>query len=115
MRLVNSYNFGEIVVDGRRYFRDLILSPDKVKSGWWRREGHKLSVEDLEDALKEEPEILVVGTGYAGLMKVPNEVRDHVKSLGIELIVQRTQEACRTYNKLVQSGRRIVTALHLTC
>jgi len=115
MRLVDSYNFGEIVVDGRRYFRDLILSPDNVKSGWWRREGHKLSVEDLEDALKEKPEILVVGTGYVGLMKVPKEVRDHVKSLGIELIVQRTQEACRTYNRLVQSGRRIVAALHLTC
>lgn len=115
MCLIDSYNFGEIVIDGRRYFRDLILFPERVESGWWRREGHNLSVEDLEEVLKEKPEILIVGTGYAGLMKVSKEVRDRVKALGIELIVQRTEEACRTYNNLIQSGRKVVAALHLTC
>jgi hypothetical protein len=82
--------------------------------GWWRREGHRLRVEDLEEVLRERPEVLIVGTGYSGLMRVPNEVRDYVEAMGIELIAQGTREACQTFNRLVQS-RRVVAALHLTC
>jgi len=82
--------------------------------GWWRREGHRLHVEDLKEVFQERPEVLIVGTGYSGLMRVPNEVSDYVKTIGIELIVQSTKEACKTFNRLVQS-KRVVAALHLTC
>lgn len=82
--------------------------------GWWRREGHRLHVEDLKEVLQERPEVLIVGTGYSGLMRVPNEVSDYVKTKGIELIVQSTRDAYKTFNRLVQS-RRVVAALHLTC
>jgi len=71
-------------------------------------------VEDLKEVFQERPEVLIVGTGYSGLMRVPNEVSDYVKTIGIELIVQSTKEACKTFNRLVQS-RRVVAALHLTC
>jgi len=71
-------------------------------------------VEDLKEAFQERPEVLIVGTGYSGLMRVPNEVSDYVKTIGIELIVQSTKEACKTFNRLVQS-KRVVAALHLTC
>jgi len=71
-------------------------------------------VEDLKEVFQERPEVLIVGTGYSGLMRVPNEVSDYVKTIGIELIVQSTKEACKTFNRLVQS-KRVVAALHLTC
>ena len=71
-------------------------------------------MEDLKEAFQERPEVLIVGTGYSGLMRVPNEVSDYVKTIGIELIVQSTKEACKTFNRLVQS-KRVVAALHLTC
>jgi len=82
--------------------------------GWWRREGHRLHVDDLKEVLQERPEVLIVGTGYSGLMRVPNEVSDYVKTKGIELIVQSTREACKIFNRLIQS-RRVVAVLHLTC
>ncbi len=71
-------------------------------------------MEDLKEVFQERPEVLIVGTGYSGLMRVPNEVSDYVKTIGIELIVQSTKEACKTFNRLVQS-KRVVAALHLTC
>jgi len=58
--------------------------------------------------------VLVVGTGYSGLMTVPPETRKFVESEGIELIAQKTAEACKTFNRLVKS-RKVVAALHLTC
>ena len=116
MPVIESYDFGEIIIDRRRYFNDVIIFPDRVKSGWWRREGHKLSIEDLEEVLKERPQILIIGTGYSGLMKVPEEVKERLNSLGIKVIVEPTREACRTYNAIMKSeGKKVIAALHLTC
>ena len=112
---VEAYGFGEIVIDGRRYTSDVIIRPDGVLAGWWRKEGHKLHLEDLDKALEAEPEVLVIGTGYAGLMKVPGEVREALRERGLEVVVESTRKAWRTYNQLVDEGRRVVAAFHLTC
>ncbi len=112
--MIESYDFGQITIKGRRYNRDVIILPDIVKDNWWRREGHKLSLEDLEDVFEAEPEVLVIGTGYSGLMKVPQDVQDYVKSKNIELVVENTRRACQTYNRLSQF-KKVVAAFHLTC
>ncbi len=112
--MIESYDFGQITIDGRRYNRDVIIFSDNVKDGWWRREGHRLSLEDLVDVFEAEPEVLVIGTGYSGLMKVPHDVQDYVKSKNIELVVENTRQACQTYNRLSQF-KKVVAAFHLTC
>jgi len=112
--MIDSYEFGRIVINGKRYDSDLIVFSDKVRSGWWRKEGHRLHVEDLKEVLEVKPEVLVVGTGYSGLMTVPPETRKYIESKGIELMAQKTTEACETFNRLVKS-RKVVAALHLTC
>lgn len=112
--MIDTYDFGRIVINGRRYTTDLIVFPDRVKDGWWRKEGHILHIEDLGEAVRDNPKVLIVGTGYSGLMKVPAETKGYVKSKRIELIAQRTAEACKTFNRLVKS-KKVVAALHLTC
>jgi len=112
--MIESYDFGQITINGRRYRRDVIIFPGSVKDGWWRREGHRLSLEDLKDVFEAEPEMLVIGTGYSGLMRVPRDVKDCVKSKNIELVVENTRQACQTYNRLCQS-RKVIAAFHLTC
>ena len=114
--LVESYDFGRIKVGGRKYDVDLIFySTGEVYPGWWRREGHAICLEDLEEVLKDPPEVLVVGTGYHGLVKVLDEVREKLRVMGVELIEAPTAEACEKYNELCKSGRRVAAALHLTC
>ena len=113
--MIESYDFGRIVVDGKEYTSDLIISLNRVKDGWWRKHGHRLAIEDLREIIEERPEVLVVGTGYSGLLKIPSETKRHIEKKGIELIVQPTEQACETYNALIRSGRKAVAALHLTC
>ena len=112
---IGSYEFGRVVVDGVEYTRDLIVFPGHVKSGWWRVEGHRLRVEDLEDVIPFEPEVLVVGTGAYGLMKVTEEAEEALAERGIHLVARKTADACDVYNELVREGKRAVAALHLTC
>jgi len=112
--MIDSYDFGRITINGKRYNTDLLVFPDKVKTGWWRKEGHRLQIADLKEVLEAKPEVLVVGTGYWGMMGVPPETVTCIESEGIELIVQKTAEACKTFNHLIKS-RTVVAALHLTC
>ncbi len=111
---VESYRFGHMVVDGEEHTNDLILLPDRILSNWWRNEGHRLSVEDLEAVFDAGPDILVVGTGAQGVMNVPPETRRAIEEKGIDLEIARTGEAWRMYNDL-QRGRRAAGAFHLTC
>lgn len=112
--MIESYRFGEMVVDGKTYHADLIVYPDRVDASWWRKEGHKLGIADIADVINAQPECLVVGTGNPGLMKVLPETRNHLQQQGIQLIVEPTEQAYTTYNKLSVT-KRVIGAFHLTC
>ena len=112
--LIESYSFGRMKVDGKSYAADLIIFPDHVYDRWWRKEGHKLSVDDLKDVWQAAPEVLIVGTGCYGLMKVPSEVKGQLSAKNVELIVENTKEAWQTYNRLAPV-KKVVAALHVTC
>ncbi|MCL6583874.1 MAG: MTH938/NDUFAF3 family protein [bacterium] len=111
---IDDYTFGSIVIDGLRYDSDVKIFPDRIISSWWRKEGHLLRIEDIADVLESKPEVLIVGTGYSGCLRVPDSLRRQIADQGIILIVEETTKAWKTYNRL-SSVRRVVAALHLTC
>ena len=113
--VIESYAFGKIVIDGQIYERDIILTCDGVWDGWWREEGHRLSTADLEQVFVTDPQILVVGTGSFGLMRVPDETRQEIESRGIELHVLPTGKAWALLNRIESEGKRVAAAFHLTC
>jgi hypothetical protein len=111
---IESYQFGEIVIDGQRYSSDVIVYPDRIDSQWWRKEGHSLEPADVWEILQAPPEVLVIGQGNPGRMDVPAVTWRKLEEAGIEVIVEPTTRACDTYNRL-RLKRRVVAALHLTC
>ena len=112
--MIDSYKFGEIVIDGVKRSSDVIIHPGRVQENWRRKEGHCLRADDLASVFEEKPDILVIGTGYSGMMSVPGETKDLVLSKGIKLIVLRTKEAVAEFNRL-SGGGRVCGAFHLTC
>jgi len=111
--VVDSYQFGRIVIDGKAYNRDVIILQDRVLN-WWRKQGHLLQLEDLGEALAGKPDVFVIGSGYSGEMKVPEGLIQEIRAQGIEVVVDRTTEAVRRYNELSKS-KKVVAALHITC
>ena len=112
--LIDAYRFGCMVVDGKQYTSDLIIFPDRVFDGWWRKKGHQLCVDDITEILNKVPEVLVVGTGYEGLMKILSEVKERLTSKGVTLIAEKTSTAYKTFNTLVKT-KQVVGAFHITC
>lgn len=114
---ISHYSFGNITIDDKTCTSDVIIYPDKVDSKWWRKEGHYLQPVDLTDIINAKPDILIIGTGASGVMKVPEETLKFVKSKGIEVHVGMTDRAVELFNnmKAEKPNKTIVAALHLTC
>ncbi len=112
--VIESYEFGQIVIDGTSYENDVIVLPDGVKAGWWREKGHVLQPQDLDAVMDAQPEVLVVGQGAYGRMRVTSETRQAVEAAGIELIAASTADAIQTYND-IRNQKKVAAALHLTC
>jgi hypothetical protein len=113
MRRIEEYRFGRVVVDGEEHTRDVIVLPCRTVPGWWRREGHSLVLDDLEDVLGELPERLLVGTGAYGRMKPDPGALEELRRRGVTVEVLPTAEAVRRYGEL--DPARTAAALHLTC
>ena len=113
MARIEEFAFGRVLVDGEEHRRDLIVLPHRVVRGWWRREGHGLVLEDLEDVLDELPERLVIGTGADGRLRPDPAALDELRSRGVQVDAVPIGEAVRLFAQLDPS--RTAAALHLTC
>lgn len=113
--MIESYDFGRIVIDAVVYTSDVIIMGKKVAANWRRSEGHVLHASDVSHALEEfTPEVTVIGTGYMGMMKVPEETRQYFQDKRVEFLIEKTRRACELFNALSRT-KRALAALHLTC
>ena len=112
---IDSYQFGKIVIDGTSYNSDCLILGDSIQSNWWRKQGHSLSVEDIESVIAAKSSVLVVGCGTSELMEVPNQTRQVLQENNIELEALNTHKAVQRFNELSQANVNVAAALHLTC
>jgi hypothetical protein len=113
MATLEGYRFGRLIVDGKEQTRDVIVLPERVITNWWRIEGHRLVLEDLDAVREDLPEHLVIGTGAYGLMRPDPETVEKLRRGGIEVEALATADAVRRYTEL--DPHRTAAALHLTC
>lgn len=113
--MIEKYDFGVMVVNGKRYTNDVIIIRGKIRPDWWRKQGHLLQNADLSEVYNAKPKKLIVGTGYSGVMKVSEEVREECRERGIELVEMKTADAVKKFNELSEKEKNIAGAFHLTC
>ncbi len=111
---IESYEFGKMVVGGETFRSDVIVYPDSVKSGWWRKEGHRLDIQDLREVIEADPEVVIVGTGCYGRLVVPDELVEEIARKEIELRASETSVAIESYNN-ISKDKKTVGVFHLTC
>jgi hypothetical protein len=113
--MIDSYNFGNMVINGTKYSADLVIFGSNIEPNWWRQKGHEVCVEDIWQYIDEfNPATMVIGTGKFGLVKILPETEEYFKIKNITYIAQQTGDAYLTYNRLAQS-KKVMGAFHLTC
>ena len=113
--VIESYTFGNIVIDGRRYTSDLIIYPDgKIVDGWWRQSGHLMTENDITGLIAAKPEVIVVGTGASGMLKPAGGLEKSLVKKGIQMIAAPCNTAINRFNELSASNK-LGACFHLTC
>ena len=113
---IDSYGFGRIRIDGVGYTKDVIILRGETHSPWWRGAGgHVFAPGDLAMVVEAAPEVVCLGTGAFGRVRVEPTALEAFAHCGTEVVQHRTARAVEEFNRLVAEGRDVAAALHLTC
>ena len=120
--MINEYKFGSIIIDDKVYNYDIEVRWTDEVLEWPREDSHVIGIEDIERAVEQNPETIVIGTGETGAAKVTEEAQKFIKEKGIELMIDRTEQAAKTFNfrkeeSEEEEGRqeKVIGLFHLTC
>jgi hypothetical protein len=113
--MIDHFAFGSITVDGITYMNDIKIIRGKVIATWWRKSGHQVTIDDIQDIIDANPDIFVLGKGKPGLMKSTPSLCEFLKEYEIELIEEKTSKAIKTFNRLFKLGKNVCAGFHLTC
>ncbi|NJE12947.1 Mth938-like domain-containing protein [Thermococcus sp. LS2] len=117
--MINSVKFGEIIVEGKRYTHDIVIYPSgkiehRKKELSKKKHGtsHKFDPDELKEYLTEDFDVLIVGTGIYGALKLLPEAKELVKDK--EVIEKPTPEAINLFNEL-RKEKKVLGVFHITC
>ena len=101
--------------DGQGVGKDICIVAGEV-CPWTARKGHRLKPHMIKPVLQPEVSILVIGIGVNGAIRVSKKIRRMVMESGIDdLIIEKTPEACKAYNRLARQGKTVALLAHGTC
>lgn len=92
------------------YRDNLVVTPNKIVTGWAAGGFHALTAEDFVAIAALEPEVVLLGTGATMRFPHPRLTRA-LTDLRIGLEVMDTPAACRTFNILAAEGRKVAVAI----
>ena len=120
--MVEEYKFGSIIIDGKTYDYDVEVRWTGEVLSWQRKESHVVGVEDVERAVEQHPDTIIIGKGEQGAAKVAEEAKKFVTEKDIKLIIDKTEEATKTFNIINEDSEeekgkqdKVIGLFHLTC
>jgi hypothetical protein len=110
---IDSISFGEIRIDGKDYYNDVVI--------WWdgkievAEKSHRFDMNLLLNLLKKNPEAVVLGTGIEGCVEVLEEVEQELENREIMFFAEKSPNAAEVFNGMVSQGKKVAALIHLTC
>ena len=104
------YGAGFVRLGVVEYRESLLVTPDKIATGWGAAGFDTLDEGDFATLATWDPEVVILGTGATLRFPHPRLTRALAES-NIGLEVMDTPAACRTFNILAAEGRNVLAAI----
>jgi len=108
-----AYGEGYVSVNAVRYVGNLIVLPERLIPDWTPGSFDSLGLADFELLATLDTEIILLGTGKQLRFPRP-ELMQPLIAVRKGLEVMDVHAACRTYNVLINEGRKVAAALILS-
>ena len=69
-------------------------------------------LDEIEPLAADDVDVIVIGTGWQGIAVPDPEILD---AFDCQIVILRTGEAVREYNRLRGEGKRVAMLIHTTC
>jgi len=110
--LIRGYTASEVRIGTHSVAVSCIVTADTLITDWQPQSFAELTAAHCEALLALEPELVLLGTGPVQRFP-PAQIRALLAGRGVGLEAMQLGAACRTFNVLVQEGRRVVAGLFL--
>jgi uncharacterized protein len=112
VNLIRSYSSDEVRIGEQVVRSSCIVTADAIDAQWAPRSIEELTEAHLDAIFALTPQLVLLGTGAT--QRFPSAaIRSAFAQRRIGLEVMDLGAACRTFNLLVQDGRRVAAALLL--
>jgi hypothetical protein len=108
---IGKFTFGSITIDGREFKQDVFITNNMVEE---KESSHTITKDDIDKALIQEPDYIIVGRGTCSRVEIPDEIRDMVDRNRVGLIEGRTVNVIKDFNRL-KGKNKVVGIFHITC
>lgn len=120
MPKIDKLSWAKIKVDGKDYHQVLLIgdkaiSRDVNKLNKLFGTTHGVGDWEKEKLLSNKPEIIIIGNGWSGALKVDEKFKEKCKKVGVDLQTLLTQSAVAEYNRLIEKKRKVNALIHTTC
>lgn len=110
--MIQAFEYGRITIADKDYTKDVLISPGGDIGISKRENEHVVTMEDIKPLIKEKPEVLILGLGTIGMVKVRPDVKKKVSAQGIKLHAYKTEKAVELYRDL-RSQKSTAALIHL--
>ena len=108
-KIIKNYENHMIYIDKDQYDFNIFVSKDFITK-WLISDINKIVINDLDNIIKFNPEIIIIGTGIDPILpKIEVITKLYDKNIGIEFM--STEAACKTFNVLLQEDRNVIAGL----
>ena len=120
MPSINKVFWGKVKIDNQEYHQVLIIGNEIIERNKTRLKAvfgtdHRIGEWEQKKLLSTQPEIILIASGWSGILKVDEKFRDEARIKGIELKIVLTPRIVKEYHQLVKEGKRVNALIHTTC
>jgi hypothetical protein len=116
---IEGTEFGSITIDGKTYEHDVVIrlsgKVDKRQKKLSKAQygtSHIISKAEAKSVFEDGCELLVIGAGQQGNVRLSPEAGAYFEKKGCRVIVEPTPEAMRSFN---ESRDKKAGLMHVTC
>ncbi len=110
---IDGTKFGEITINGKPYDSDMtVYWNGKIE---YRTKDHTIEMGEFIKVLRQGPEMIIVGAGQDGVVRIQPEVNQWAQDKGITVYAEKTPKAVEMFNAFADQGKKVVGIFHVTC
>ncbi len=96
---ITHFSYSDIVVDGKSYAVDIVISADGTVRPWYLDPGSTITPKHVLDMVDPSTRTIIIGGGTDRDSEPDGQTQDAIRNTGVTLFVLNTYDAVRLFNK----------------